>query len=1151
LPSLRAMLAPTPQNTPPHCYNVGRIIAARFRGSMASQPPAPRPYFRTPAIAPAGDALAFVYAADIWLAPIGGGTAERITAHPSGHAMPAWSPDGERLAFTSSRTGSGDVYVLPLRGGEVRRVTYHDAPSMVEAWSHDGAQVFFSSTRDRQSAAIYRVDADGGTPIRWLAQPYEALVNLAVAPDGSRLAFNISRDQWWRRGPNPYGGAEIWIVSAAPGAQDFQRLNDYAGLNRWPLWAPDGRSLYFVSDRDGAENLWRRALDEGPAERVTSFAEGRLMWPSISADGRTIVFERDWSIWRLDTESGAVEPITIRVRPDTKITPVAVVSYTRDFSELALAPDGKKVAFVARGEVFADFADKETDREQRQGPAMRVTTTPFRERDIAWSPDSRKLVYTSDRHGDEEIYRYDFVARQEQRLTDSPGRKEAPLYSPDGAWLAYACGEDQIRLIDTASGADRPWVRGNFAYGTSFAWSPDSRWLVYSARDTNFFGNLYVQRVDQDTPHQITFLSNLYVGQPLWAPNGRFIVFTTTQYRDEAQVARVELRPLAPQFREVEFEKLFESNAERRTPNAERRPADEVKPLNEPAPPDGERSFVEPPAQAPPSEEAPKAPPAQPGAPADESTQNSKPKTHNSPQVEIVFDGIERRLRFITPVQMDASALCISPDSRDLIFRAVVAGKLNLWTIPLDEPRADQAPRQLTASNAAKSWVQFAPDGKSFFYLEGGQISVRKFPGGEQTWLQVAAELSIDFTQEKMQIFHEAWRLLRDHFYDPTFRGLDWTAARAQFAPLAAGAQTREELHTIINLMVGELRASHLGVYGGWGGRWQDGYTGLLFDPLEQARSGRLIIAGMVPDSPAALVEGVRPGDELVAVDGVALGPGVSLDMLLQRTVGRRVVLTVEARDLSLEARDSGSGGCSSNSTAQLVSSLQPLASSQVALRPIPADQYDDLRYRGWVYANEAFVHRASRGRLGYVHVRAMDYECYQRFLADLDAENHGKEGVVVDTRFNSGGHTATFILDVLARRSVLLGVYRDRPPADFGHLAGNRVLNKPTVLVTNESSASNTEMFAEGYRRMGLGKVVGRPTAGAVIWTTSQRLIDGTMIRLPQLMVATPEGEDMEGKGRTVDVDVALPMGARAGEQDDQLDAAVRVLLEQIDLTP
>jgi C-terminal processing protease CtpA/Prc len=177
-----------------------------------------------------------------------------------------------------------------------------------------------------------------------------------------------------------------------------------------------------------------------------------------------------------------------------------------------------------------------------------------------------------------------------------------------------------------------------------------------------------------------------------------------------------------------------------------------------------------------------------------------------------------------------------------------------------------------------------------------------------------------------------------------------------------------------------------------------------------------------------------------------------------------------------------------------------------------------------------------------------MSYKAYQQFLSDLDAETHSKEGVVVDVRFNGGGHIATFILDVLSRQSVLLSAFRDHPPADAGHLAGNRVLNKPTVLVINEGSGSNTEMFTEGYRRLGLGKVVGRPTAGAVIWTTGQRLLDSATFRLPYIRVATPEGEDLEGTGRAVDVDVALPMGEPARGLDRQLGAAVATLLAQID---
>jgi Tol biopolymer transport system component/C-terminal processing protease CtpA/Prc len=1090
-----------------------------------------RPYFRTPALAPDGKLIAFAYAADIWIVDVNGGDAERLTAHPSRHSAPRWSPDGQQLAFSSNRTGQGDLYTLPLREGTVRRVTFHDAASATEAWSIDGSQLYFSSAREQQSSAIYRVAAAGGTPIQWISQPYEQLNGLSISPDGSLLAFNVSRDAWWRRGPNPYGGAEIWLGSNAIDADDYRLFSDYVGMNRWPLWSPDGQGLYFVSDRDGMENLWFKPLEGGTARKITSFSEGRLLWPTISADGRTIVFERDFSIWRLDVPSGVVSPLPIRVRPDTKITPVRVQTYSRELSELELSPDGKKIAYVVRGAVFADFADKETDKEQRQGPSFRVTNTPFRESDVVWSPDSARIAYISDRHGDEELYLYTFASNTETRLTNSPRPKSAPRYSPDGAWIAFARGDDEIRLLNTATNEDRPFARANFNQGTSLAWSPDSKWLVFIAQDERFFSNLYVQRIDEDTARQITFLSNIHAYGPLWAANGRFILFTTSQYRAESQIARVDLRPLLPAFREAEFEKLFDPPA-----NDNGRKKDESPPAEEQAS-DAEPQVSES------AEQPPQPEPIQ----GETKAQEPAPKPHNV-EVVIVFDGIERRLRFLTPIQLDASAQCISPDSRDLIFSATVTDKLNLWSMPLDEPRQEQPPRQLTSGTGYKWAVQFAPDGKSFYFLDTGQIMIRKFPGGEQSALPISADVIVDFNQEKIQIFDECWRLLRDQFYDPTFRGLDWSAARTQFAPLAAGAQTAGDLLAIVNLMVGELRASHLGLFPTNQPSVQNGYIGLLFDRAEQASAGRLRVSAIIPDSPAALAgddQGIQVGDYVVAVEGVPIEPTTNLDRLLQRTVGRRVRLRIET------PAQAAQGAQNPGDRAGAAPAEPPAEPRELAVRPIAADHYDRLRYRNWAYANERYVHQISGGRLGYVHIRRMSYDAYQQFLADLDAEAHSKEGVVVDVRFNGGGHIATFILDVLTRRSIVISALRDRPPMDASHLAGNRVLNKPTVLLINEGSGSNTEMFTESYRRLGLGKVVGRPSAGAVIWTTGRRLLDGSLLRLPYIKVTTPEGEDLEGTGRAVDVDVALPVGEPARGRDSQLDAAVAALLAQLDSPP
>jgi C-terminal processing protease CtpA/Prc len=222
--------------------------------------------------------------------------------------------------------------------------------------------------------------------------------------------------------------------------------------------------------------------------------------------------------------------------------------------------------------------------------------------------------------------------------------------------------------------------------------------------------------------------------------------------------------------------------------------------------------------------------------------------------------------------------------------------------------------------------------------------------------------------------------------------------------------------------------------------------------------------------------------------------------------------------------------------------------SREVAVRPCDAGVHDRLSYREWVRQNTAYAERESGGRLGYVHVRAMAFEYYTQLLVDLDAQQHEKEGVLVDVRFNPGGYVAPFILDLLLRRSYDRSVYRGGAATSSVNLAGGRILDRPTIVLTNEHSGSNAEMFSEGYRALGLGKVVGKPSAGAVIWTSGWQLLDGSWFRLPRIAVQTLEGENLEGAARPVDFDVDRPLGEWEQGRDRQLDEAIRRLLEQID---
>ncbi len=1078
------------------------------------------PYLRQPSLSPDGSKIAFCYAGDVWIVPAGGGEASRITSHASNDSDPIFSPDGTQLAFASQRTGGGNIYTISLRSNyPPKRLTYHDESVPPACWSPDGQWLYFTSDYDGLQSASYKIHVNGGTPIQVAGDPREMHYNLAISPDGKTLAFNNNGSPWWRRGQHPSGHSDIWIVSEAVGADDHRRLTQYLGKNLRPMWNADGTGLYYLSDRDGEENIWYMTLDgDEETEPFTHFTDGRVVRPSISADGKWITFERDFQIWCLNLENRASEPVDITLQTDEKSTPIRHHSYASGINEFELSPDGKKIAFIVHGEVFADLADK-GDKVKKGGDSFKVTDTPFRESQLQWHPESDRVVYISDRTGHNEVFQYCFKERVETQLTDSPEQKYAPKFSPDGKWLAYiqvplnpdaAEAEGEIWLMDTETEEKRSFITGQAFIGvpepTEFEWSPDSQWIAFIATDTNFFNNLYVQHREADVPKQLTFLSNIGTDSILWSPDGNFIIFNTGQYRSESQIARVDLKPIRPVFKEEDFDRLFrEEKRDKPQPSeAESGETEEADPVTAG------------------SDESEKE-----GDAESKNGKDKKPEKKIEP-VEIEFEGIKHRLRFLTDFKLNAAAESIRPNSKTLIFRAAMTGQLNLWSLSLEEDKRGELPKQLTGTASGKGNVHFIPNGKRFYYTDGGRIH---FVGmgedgakeGEAKALDTRAEIEVNFHLEKMQAFDEAWRLIRDGFYDPQFHGCDWEQVHRMFRPMVEGVQTQTEFRELLNLMVGELNASHLGA-GGRTDSAPDSFLGADFDRETLERDGHFKISRLIPESPLTLIaEPAQVGEYLVAVDEVVLNGQINLPEQLQRKQGKRVTVKL-------------------NDTPQLE------GARELAVQPIEDNQHRNLRYKEWVRWNEAYVHEKSNRRLGYVHIREMSYEAYLRFIADLDTETHGREGVVIDVRFNPGGHIAPFILDVLHRRAYTQSNYRGLVSTTDTNLAGNRILEQPVILITNEHSGSNAEMFSEGFRKLGLGKVVGMPTAGAVIWTWGWSLLDGTVFRLPRLRVTTLEGENTEGTARPVDVQVDRPLGEAAQGIDSQLDVAVEQLLTQID---
>jgi tricorn protease len=1050
-------------------------------------------YFTEPAISPDRSEITFVSAGDIWTVPATGGEARLLVSHPANESKPLYSPDGTRLAFVSTRTGNGDIYVLTLRTGELRRLTFDDAPDQLNAWSYDGRWLYFSSTsQDIGSMSdIFRVSADGGTPVPISADRYTNEYFSAPSPDGQSLAFTargLVSSQWWRKGHSHLDESEIWIRRDDRPAQ-YVQVTRGGAKELWPMWGVNGKEIFYVSDRSGAQNIWNQPLN-GPAKQVSRFNAGRVLWPTISYDGRMIVFEHDFGIWKFDTASGQASEVKIHRRGLSPGPAVEHFSFTSQIQDFQLSPDGRKIAFIVRGEIFAASA-------KEGGEALRVTVSPANESQITWSPDSQALAYVSDREGASRIYLYDFRTRTERQVTGGP-YDYSPRFSPDGKMVGFVRDGHEICVLDLDTKQEHVLTRANLerpplASDSLIVWSPDNRWLAYKSITDRQFKNVFVVPATGGEGRPISFLANYGSNTVSWSPDGSFILFDTGQRVEGSQIARVDLIPQVPKFREDQFNDLFkQETAKSATPAAQAQ-------MNRPSSAGAE-------------------PPVTPTRPQPSATDEQKKTT--SKQTDIAFESIRQRLSLL-PIDVDVDSQTISPDGKWVLIGATAAGQQNLYLYPLN-PLSKEAFKPLTATAGYKRSAQFAPDGKEVYYLEGGRMNILPLDTRVPRPLAVSAEMDIDFALQKLEVFQQAWSYLRDHFFDPNFNGVDWPAARAAYAPRIAGAQTPEELRRLIYLMIGELNASHLGLSSAQGQTPPSvGKLGLRFDRAEYEAQGILMVTEVIPLGPAALAAEIHAGDRLIAVDGVQINAHTNLDELLNFKIGRRVRLTLGAGDAAPRR--------------------------EVIVQPVSSAAEKDLIYRKWVEEKRAYVAGASGGRLGYVHLYDMSSTSLAQLAIDLDTQNFSRAGVVIDIRNNNGGFLNGFAIDVFARRGYLTMTPRGLPAASSRTVLGQRALEAPTILVVNQHTLSDAEEFTEGYRALKLGKVVGEPTAGWVIYTPGTSLIDGSILRIPNTKITASDGTAMEMHPRPVDTLVVRQVGESYSQRDSQLDMAVRELLKQI----
>jgi Tol biopolymer transport system component/C-terminal processing protease CtpA/Prc len=1034
-----------------------------------------------PAVSPDASQIVFVANGALWIVPASGGTARLLVSDRGTDSRPLFSPDGRELAFESTATGNGDVYLLNLAQGTLTRLTYGDAPDRPSGFSPDGQWLYFTSARDNIGGlgAVYRVRTTGGTPMPVSLELYRNEEEGVPSPDDRTIALvgeGWGSTQWWRHGHAHIDDGAIWLLRNDE-SHTYRRLTPDDARALWPMWAPNGQSLYYMSDRSGADNIWRVQMN-GSEQPLTHFSDGRALWPTIAANGKRIAFQRGWHIWTLDTASGAAREVPITLGGAVAGPGIEHKTFSKDFEDLALSPDGKKLAFIAHGDVFATASDS-------PGPAERITHTTAAEFELNWGPKSRRLAYVSERDGHDHLFLYDFKTGTERRLTSGEVDDLDPQFSPDGKWIAFIRNARQLELLNIASGALRTLASGELDLHhpldrtRPFAWSPDSRWIAFMEWGARMYRNAEVVAIAGGSPRAVSFLGNTFSGNPWWSPDGKALYFSTGQRTEQGEVAEVALVSQAPQFRRQKFLDLF----------------------SEPSAPTVLKTGA--------AEAASSAAPA-------------KPQAKKPANVSMDFSGIATRLKLL-PTGLNVQAITLSPDGKTLLLTAVVAGHTNLYTWSLD-PLALKPPvaHQITATASDKSDAQFSPDGKTVWYLEDGQIQSVAVKGGEAKAFATSAGMDIDFSAEKQAAFHEAWRWLDENYHNPKMNGVNWDAVRSTYAPLIAGAANPATLYLLLEQMVGELDSSHSGVRGPGKPALVTGRLGLQFAPADYWNHGAFKVSKVIPLGPAALSGKIAVGDYLLAVDGTALSAASNLDALLANRVGKETMLSVAHNTAGAERHD-------------------------VNVKPVNSSDLQHLVYDAWVEHERALVTQLSHGELGYVDLPDMSEASLHELYRAINAINGTRKGVVIDVRNNYGGFVNAYALDALARRPYLNMTFRGMQTVSARPVLGQRALERPTVLITNRITLSDGEDFTEGYEELGLGKVVGEPTAGWIIYTSNVKLIDGASMRLPFITVTTASGQPMEMHPRPVNIAVAQPLGSSYQGEDPRLAAAVRVLLNQL----
>lgn len=1058
-------------------------------------------WLRYGSISPDGKNIAFAYAGDIYKISTTGGNALALTSNSAYDFKPIWSPDSKTIAFASDRNGNFDIYTIASQGGKSTRVSFFSGKEIPNSISPDGKNIIFSAhIADSQTNAmfpssaldeLYSLPLEGGRETQIISSPAK---EASYSKDSKFILYENKKgyENTWRKHHTSSVTRDICIYDTE--TKTHKQITNFAGEDLNPVFNNTDSEVYFLSEKSGSLNVWKKNLETNTLQQITHYKNHPVRFLSID-NNNTLCYAFDGDIYT-KAENLKAQKLEVSIISDKFDNTTSIETVRSGAREMSVSPNGKEVAFIVRGEVFVTSVE--------YGTTKRITNTPEQERSVSFSPDGKALLYASERNASWNLYQTTIVRKEEKHFANATLLKEEVIldskaetfqaqYSPDGKEIAFLEERTNLRVINLKTKKVRTILSGKWNYSYTdgdqhYQWSPDSKWfLVDFIPHTIFVSDVALVSASGDQKIINLNESGYSDGGGKWAMNGKAMIWSTDKNGFRSHGSWGARRDIYAQFFSQKAYDDFKLTKEERELKKEiEKEIKDEKDKKKDSKKDNKKDK-----------------------------KSKKDKKAKIEDLNIEFNKLEDLQVRLTINSSSISDALLTPDGKKLFYLSRFESSYDLWVNDFEKHET----KKLLKLTGGGGNMQFDKAAKYIFMMSGRSIIRIDTKSNKKKTVSFSSKFELNHTAEREYMFEHVWRQMKKKFYDPELQNVNWDLYKTEYHKFLPYINNNYDFAELLSEMLGEMNASHTGASYRPSHKNRDATANLgAFYDNTYSKDG-LLISEIIEKGPLDRANTkIKAGIVIEKIDGIVLSKDKSIYPLLNHKANKKVLLSL----------------------------YNPKTSKRwdETVSPCSPWKISSLVYKRWVKQREAECEKISNGRIGYVHVKGMNSYSFRDIYSKMLGKYGSKEAIIVDTRFNGGGWLHDDLVTLLSGKK-----YVDFCPR--GQFMGSEPMNKwhkPSAVIMCEGNYSDASGFPYAYKALGIGKLVGMPVAGTMTAVWWESLIDNSVVfGIPQVGLKNAKGEYLENQEIIPDFEIKNQYFKVTQGEDEQLRKTVEVLLEEL----